>query len=95
LHYAASGGHAAVIQLLLEHFAYVDSESPNGTTPLMMAAQYGTPEAIEALLAAGADPTLKNQRGLTALDFARKSVHPDSEASIIRALGGKTEQGVW
>ena len=73
LHYAASfGGTGAVeqVQLLLEHHAYIDAESPNGTTPLMMAAQYGTTAAVKALLEAGADPTLKNQLGLTARDFA-------------------------
>lgn len=70
LHYAASGGHVPVIAHLLEHSAYIDAESPNGTTPLMMAAMYGSPEAVKALIQAGADPTLKNQLGLSALDFA-------------------------
>lgn len=70
LHYAASGGHVMVIDHLLEHSAYIDAESPNGTTPLMMAAMYGSPEAVKALIQAGADPTLKNQLGLSALDFA-------------------------
>jgi ankyrin repeat protein len=70
LHYAASGGHVPVIELLLDHSAYIDAESPNGTTPLMMAAMYGSPEAVKALIQAGADPTLRNQLGLSALDFA-------------------------
>ena len=42
LHYAATGGHVEMIKLLLENHAYIDTESPNKTTPLMMAAQYGT-----------------------------------------------------
>lgn len=33
LHYAATGGHVDIIRLLLEHHAYIDAESPNGTTP--------------------------------------------------------------
>ena len=40
LHYAASGTQPQqleVIALLLEHHAYIDAGSPNGTTPLMMA----------------------------------------------------------
>jgi ankyrin repeat protein len=37
LHYAATNGHLAIISLLLENSAYIDAESPNGTTPLMMA----------------------------------------------------------
>jgi uncharacterized protein len=70
LHYAATNGHIPVIEFLLEQHAYIDAESPNGTTPLMMAAQYGSPAAAKFLLEAGADPTLKNQLGLTAADFA-------------------------
>ncbi len=50
LHYAATGGQVPMIQLLLDQHAYIDAESPNGTTPLMMAAQYGTTAAVKALL---------------------------------------------
>jgi ankyrin repeat protein len=87
LHYAATSGHTGIIQMLLEAHAYIDAESPNGSTPLMMAAQYGTPEAVKMLLQAGADPTLKNQLGLTALDFAKLGNRPDSTALVSTALG--------
>ena len=70
LHYAASGGHAAIVQLLLDHSAYIDAESPNGTTPLMMAAYYAPPLAVKLLLEEGADPTLRNQAKASALDMA-------------------------
>ena len=67
-----------MIEHLLEHSAYIDAESPNGTTPLMMAAMYGSPEAVKSLIQAGADPTLKNQLGLSALDFAVRGQRPNS-----------------
>jgi hypothetical protein len=70
LHYAASSGHVPVIEFLLDNSAYIDAESPNGSTPLMMAAMYGSPEAVKVLIQAGADLGIKNQLGLTALDFA-------------------------
>ena len=70
LHYAASAGHVEVIKLLLKHSAYIDAESPSKTTPLMMAAMYGNPQSVELLLEEGADASLKNDKGMTALDFA-------------------------
>ena len=70
LHYAASKGYTGMMRLLIENDAYVDAESPNGTTPLMMAAYYASPNAVKLMLEEGADPLLKNQDGQTALDMA-------------------------
>lgn len=78
LHYAATKGHLDIMDLLLENNAYIDAESPNGTTPLMMASQYGTPEAVKLLLKAGADPLVKNSLGMMALDFAIRAERPDA-----------------
>jgi hypothetical protein len=73
LHYAATGPDAAVVKLLVDRGAAVNAASPNRSTPLMMAAQYGSEDSVDLLLARGADPRLKNDRGLTAADFARLS----------------------
>jgi ankyrin repeat protein len=70
LHYAATGGSAAIVRLLLSKGAALDARSPNGSTPLMMAARYGNEEAVDALLAAGADRTAKNDLGMDASAFA-------------------------
>jgi ankyrin repeat protein len=70
LHYAAAGGNKEIVALLLEKSAYIDAESPNKTTPLMMAARSGKHLIVNLLLEEGADPFLKNDLGLTALDFA-------------------------
>ena len=86
LHYAASGGHVAVIEFLLESSAYIDAESPNGTTPLMMAAMYGSPEAVKVLIQAGADLTVKNQMGLSALDFAVRGNRQNAKELIETGL---------
>jgi ankyrin repeat protein len=71
LHYAAASGHNDIVQLLLDRSAYIDAESPNQTTPIMMAARGGHILTVKLLLDEGADATLKNGAGMTAIDFAR------------------------
>ena len=99
LHYAASAGspqHAVIISLLLENHAYIDAASPNGTTPLMMAAHYGSTEALQLLLDEGADPTLKNQLGLTAADFALRVSRTESAERIAPAIRKcQPNRGKW
>ena len=95
LHYAATGGHLEVILMLLEAHAYIDAESPNKTTPLMMAAMYGTPAAVRLLLESGADPTLRNQLGMSAVDFAQKASRPDNAELVAAAVRGRQPKGKW
>jgi ankyrin repeat protein len=70
LHYAASSGDCDIIKLLLDKSAYIDAESPNKTTPVMMAARSGQMAAVKMLIEAGADISLKNDQGMSAADFA-------------------------
>ena len=58
--------------LLKEGGCDLDAGSTNGSTPLMMALGYGSPDAAERLVKAGARLDLKNDLGLSAWDFARK-----------------------
>lgn len=92
LHYAATGGHVPVMEFLLDESAYIDAESPNGTTPLMMAAMYGSPEAVKVLIQAGADLTLKNQQGMTALDFAVRAQRANARELIETGLSRLAER---
>ncbi len=99
LHYAASAGsprHTEIIALLLEHHAFIDATSPNGTTPLMMAAHYGSEQAVQLLLNEGADPTLRNQLGLTAADFALRVGRTQSAEKIAAAIRKRQpNRGKW
>lgn len=70
IHYAASGPNTRLVHWLLDRGAHVDAESPNGTTPLMLAAQHAPEGTVELLLKRGADPRRRNQRGLQAVDYA-------------------------
>ncbi len=95
LHYAATSGNVPIIKMLLEHHAYVDTESPNGSTPLMMAAKYGTADAVRALLDGGADPMVKNSLDLTALDFAYSNNRKDAAELIGAYVRAKQPKGSW
>jgi ankyrin repeat protein len=95
LHYAATGGHLKIVQLLLDSHAYIDSASPNGSTPLMMASMYGTVDTVIMLLAAGADPSIKNALGLTAIDFAMQVQRDDAVAAIAAATRARRKSGSW
>jgi ankyrin repeat protein len=95
LHYAATSGNLEVMDLLLEHHAFIDAESPNGTTPLMMAAMYGTTAAVKLLLEAGADTAMKNQLGMTAMDFAQRVNRPDAAELIAQQIRSQQPKGKW
>jgi ankyrin repeat protein len=95
LHYAATGGHLDIMQILLDEYAFIDAQSPNKTTPLMMAAKYGSTAAVKLLLEAGADPTMRNELGLSAVDFALQSQRKDAAELIAAAIRKAHPKGKW
>ena len=95
LHYAATGGHLAVMKILLQEHAYINAESPNKTTPLMMAAEYGSTEAVKLLLEEGADPLMRNELGLSAVDFALRANRQDAADLIAGAIRSANPKGKW
>ncbi|MFS2116694.1 ankyrin repeat domain-containing protein [Herbaspirillum frisingense] len=89
LHYAAINGSSEIVKLLLDASAYVDAESPDDKmTPVMLAAMRGRVAAVEVLRDNGADLTLKNKDGLTAMDLARRY----GQEGVIDALNEKPRQ---
>ena len=84
IHYAATGPNVEVVDFLLGKGADIDSASPNGSTPLMMAARYGSEASVDLLLGRGADAQRRNERKLQASDFARLGGRESLAARLVR-----------
>ena len=77
IHAACAGcrlGKSALMKLVAAT-GDVDSTPKHGYTPLMEAAANGYVDAVDVLLAAGADKSRKHPDGKTAADFAREKGH--------------------
>jgi hypothetical protein len=64
---------APQVAKILAHDVDVNIQNIRGKTPLMFAAEFGDVDIVYRLLDAGADISLKDERGLTAYDYAMKS----------------------
>ncbi len=90
LHYAATAGHLEVAKYLVEHHAFIDAISPNKTTPLMMAARHKNPTLARFLIEEGADPTQRNEQGLSVADYFQRHGE-NKEADWFRARAKEFE----
>ena len=75
LHYAVFNGHHELAKYLIARGAEVNARSPNGSTPLMMAAREGREDMTKLLLEAGGDPRSQNDWGDNALALAMRYDH--------------------
>jgi ankyrin repeat protein len=95
LHQAAARGHKEVVELLIAKGADVNATDEVGRTPLHFAASRGHKEIAELLIAKSADVNAKvvsgPKQGLTPLDAANESNHPET-ADLLRKHGGKTSE---
>ena len=67
---AAARGHRAVVTLLLNAAAHVDTTDRAGWTPLMWAASHGHRTVLRVLLETAASPIARGNGGKTALELA-------------------------
>jgi len=66
--------HLQIMQLLIDNGIDINQQDKFGDTPLHRACYYGILPEVELLIKAGADTTLKNKKGLTPLEYAKKSL---------------------
>jgi quinoprotein dehydrogenase-associated probable ABC transporter substrate-binding protein len=87
---------------LIDRGAEVNAQSKGGVTALMIAATHNSAPMIGLLMDAGADPSIKNNIGLTAADVAEKNGNLEAAQAIVvlstaRSAAGpasaKTESG--
>lgn len=87
MHYAASSAEPEPVAVMLQAGAPVEAVAPNGNTPLMMAAGYGSIDAARMLLQRGADARSVNKAGLGAADFARRASRDRLAEELEKAAG--------
>jgi ankyrin repeat protein/TonB-like protein len=69
---AVTNGDAADVTALLANGADANERTSGGQTPLILATIFGHTHLIPLLLRAGADPQLRDNLGLNALDWAQR-----------------------
>ena len=99
-HHAIERGQTDLVSAMLAQGFDVNAPQSygfdEGTTPLMMAAHYGTRDAVQLLLQEGADPSLRNQLGLSAADFALRASRKDIADLIAVAVRRRQpNRGRW
>ena len=75
-------GSYEAAEALCAHGAELDTRDDYQGTPLMLAAMGGHPKICAMLLALGADPSLKDHWGKTALDWAREQNETECAALL-------------
>ncbi|ABQ05752.1 ankyrin repeat domain-containing protein [Flavobacterium johnsoniae] len=78
---AVAKGDIDTVKKFIEYGANVN-EKADDMSPLMTAARYNKVEIIKVLLAAGARPSDKNEKGYTALKYAELSNAADAIAIL-------------
>ena len=89
LSHAIFGGRKAddVFALLIAKGADVNGASKMKMTPLMAAASKGRLSQLKTLLDRGADPRVKDTKGRSALDVAKKRKHDKCAKALQKSLG--------
>ncbi|KNE62021.1 hypothetical protein AMAG_07279 [Allomyces macrogynus ATCC 38327] len=88
LHMAAANGHKDIVEYLLQHLVAVSVNTQNeqGNTPMHWCAVNGHDEIAKLLIAAGAELTLVNHAGRTALYEAQAAEHEKVAVELLKVM---------
>jgi hypothetical protein len=88
---AVTAGDAAAVNAGLANGADVNERTGGGQTPLILATIFGHTHLIPLLLDAGADPQLRDNLGLNAIDWAQRRGATEA-IEVIKNKSGETLQ---
>ena len=91
---ASRNGHDPVVQLLIANKAIIDLKSKKKWTALMYGVHHGHVKVVRALLAARADPTVRDSSGKTAHDLAKEGKQNEILEHLSRHSASVTDVAV-
>ncbi len=93
LHLAADRNQADIARRLLDRGVPVDAGNAQGTTPLLWALGEGALDTANALLDAGADPTVEDENGSAALGMVEYLEDEAMKERLVAAAEARSEPG--
>lgn len=93
MHYAAVSGSVKSMRMLVEAGADINAFSPNGTTPLMMAAREGKEQAVRFLMSKGVDASVVNQSGFNAAGYAKRAKNEALAQELLKYAKARKDKG--
>ncbi|MGV8120575.1 MAG: ankyrin repeat domain-containing protein [Candidatus Xenobiia bacterium LiM19] len=88
LHRAVSGGHKAIVKMLIDSKADINGRDEYGYTPLHWAASTGSVDTMKTLISSGADLNMKDNKGRTPLKLAGE-YNNEEAVKFLRSRGAK------
>jgi len=84
--YAVQSKEPAMLRQLIKYGADLDQPAKKGNTAVINAARYGKLSCVKLLVENGADVEVKNNAGMTALDYANTSNYPKLASYLVRII---------